>query len=214
MFNSKGVLKYIIVSIILLSMPILINIAFKFGAEYELYNIGFKKDEILAYYGVFLSGVVTIIVNKRLINQNYELHEGLYRANNINIKRPYFIVESVSIDGKEVKKNNSIFEEQEAPIKGRVYIKLKNIGDGVAIDFEEEGLGGIGRRKSKIPRSSIVLQEGENYIFSVANGASGYIQYKNMIGITYRQEVQIFIDHISDYEKSIKVFNLSEQKTV
>lgn len=211
MFNYKGMLKYSFIGLILLLVPVLINITFQLGSKYNLYNIGFNKGEILVYYGVILSGVVTIIVNKRLLNQNYEIHQILYRANNMNIKRPYFIVDSVSIDGQVVEKTNNVFEEKEAPIKGNVKITLKNIGDGIALNFEKEGFGGVQRRKPKTTQPSIVVQEGECYIFNVSKESRGYIQYKNMIGIIYKQELQVFIGQVSEHEKCIRVFNLSEQ---
>lgn len=135
-------LSLVILIITIVFIPVIINEAYKTETGY--YTLWEAKD-ILAFYSVILSGIITFIALYFTIKHSNEIAKSQTLITMSLIKQPFFVIDSVKHQNspekfiknqfghwcKSVKIKNKY--ELNNVDKGLVNLEIKNIGDGIAL---------------------------------------------------------------------------------
>ena len=140
------ILLLIIISVILIFLiPIIINELYKLNDGYETL---WEAKDVLSFYSVILSGLITFIALFITIKHNNKNIEKQNILNLSQIKQPFFIIENVAHYGCEVDFRcndygnwcKTIKVGNPCEIKGSdlnpIVIEIKNIGDGIALSSQ------------------------------------------------------------------------------
>ena len=137
-----------IIVVVLLVIPLSINSFFSLEAPLELLAVDWNASDELSYIGSIIGGVGTIFLGMITISQTEQINRKNLENEKANTKRPFFIIEEISSDKKF---DNNLWEQDQNGFlcfynRSRyAYVKIKNVGDGVAnnLMIEPWGFGHI-----------------------------------------------------------------------
>jgi hypothetical protein len=181
-------------------IPIIINVCF--NTTNKWFDAEWNANDALLYCGSAFSGLGTIflgIITLIQTNRIKKIEEDRERA---NTKRPFFVIEDVTFSTNDPDKwghgQNGFICTYEKP--KYAYIKIVNVGDGVAnnLVFEPYGFGEI---KRKDRPNLCVLQ---NWCSTIpvslsAKGTESYTQnltvfYENLLGYAFSQKIELLVE--------------------
>lgn len=210
-------------------VPIAINEAYKCS---EGYLTLWDAADVLAFYSVILSGLITIVALIVTINYNRKETEKQIKFSKSQTNTPFFIIERVS-DTKTKEdfnefSNSHLWKREYIRNKylsehGEVFISLRNIGDGIAISpsyivgLEPNTNESISKFVNKGESIEIIfnLQKNLEAKFgekSFINESQSFnicitLSYLNSLGIKFSQEIVFQHDCIDERNSVILTVN-------
>ncbi len=132
------VLISIIIAILVIGIPIIIN---------ELYKLNFgywtlwTAADVLAYYSVILSGIISIVALYVTIYFTRKDTEQQIKIAQAQVNVPFFLIDSVKLrgsspwisTGNKSSWSNELYISKDSAYQKEIIITLRNIGDGIAI---------------------------------------------------------------------------------
>lgn len=217
--RKKGIIFLIILGSILcclffvFGIPILINELYKMDAGYMTL---WGASDVLSFYSVILSGLITIGVLAATIFYNNRVTEKQINLARSQVNVPFFIIEKVYLnnnqgdfdefeDGLTWKKDYEISKYKKNC--GKIFILLRNIGEGIAItpkyqiDLSVEIVGTIPKFVKKGDTWELTYD-----LYNVLAAKVGMdkisqdfeqfntcvkLKYQNTSGIYFRQEITL-----------------------
>lgn len=199
----------------ILGIPILINELYKVNAGYITL---WGAADVLSFYAVVLSGLITIVVLAITIHFNRKATERQINLARSQVNVPFFIIDKVYLDksqGDFVESQDGLVWAKECEIsrhkpmedQDKIVIALRNIGEGVAIaptyniDFPIKLSDAIPKF---IPKETVFALTYDLYgILLRKLGESNITQdfqpfetclkltYQNTLGVVFRQEITL-----------------------
>lgn len=194
-------------------IPILINELYKINAGYLTL---WSAADVLSFYAVILSGLITIAALVTTIHYNKKDTEKQIKLVRSQVNVPFFIIDKVFLDknqGDFVETQSDLAWERECEIsrhkpkdnQDKIVITLRNIGEGIAI-APEYHLSFPIKLTDTIPKFvqrnkvlvltydlyGILIQKfGKNNITQDFQpfDTSLTLTYQNTLGVTFRQEI-------------------------
>lgn len=205
-------------------VPCIINELYKREAGYLTL---WGADDVLGFYGAFLSFVGTFVLGLAAYSQNEKLNKRQQNNDAANTLTPYFTMD-VSADDNKGRKVS--FENSHYIIEGRkATISLTNKGLGIAVNVEAEKF--FGKWRDDIDhkmKETVGIDEAIKMTISLTEKAcdeikTRYIIYENILGYKYKQVISYKLVHNykqinedNDYEDTycLFIYSLGEQKRI
>lgn len=191
-------------------VPIIINELYKFDSGYITL---WDASDVLSFYSVILSGIITIAALIATIHFSRKETERNIKFSKAQTNTPFFIIENVYERTSEKSsydyQNNLIWEKEYyvtkyGTLQGDFVIKLQNIGEGVAIlpTYEGDLLQILDPEKNpKFINKQDVLELNCNLQTFFKNRFSSFpccsepfntyitLSYQNTLGIKFKQKI-------------------------
>ncbi len=235
---KKYIVQLVIIFLLLAFIaPIFINYIFQKNALCSIFAVSWEANDALAYFGSIIGGSGTIFLGWITIQQTEQINRNALEKEKANTKRPFFIITEVV---SSIQKNSTLWGTGS---NGFVYhynsshhafIKIKNVGDGVAnnLIINPWGFGDIPKKNRPsfclppqhwctipIHLSAKVECEGTKFVTVI---------YENLLGYSYSQKIELCItfvpqvtgvdeaesgDQIPEYEEQFcaNIFNIYPQ---
>lgn len=231
-FNKNNLLVFLLVFLILVfGIPIIINELYKLDKGYITL---WSAADVLSFYAVILSGIITIGVFVFTIYFSKKDTEKQLKFYLSQTNVPFFVVENISSNSEKdlyiktkenLWKKDIFIKDNTLALKNSdddtVVFYVNNIGDGLALNFNVE-------EKDKLltlNNSSPIAKQNEIFIFEIKtvdllkniDQKDGLYEivfsYKNASGIVFTQSIRIKITNDIDNNKfSIEISNTSQRK--
>lgn len=195
--------------------PLIVNFLFAHEAPCDLMRARFSAGDLLGYLGSALVGVGSIVLaafaflqTGRINKVEQEMKARQDRFERQNMKRPYFIVDSVLIDAVPIEADGKgVFKCDEVSDNATLSVRLKNIGNGPACQFrmrEELGFG----TPSAMQEHRYCVPEGAYFTFATSikeltksETSVARLKYENIIGCSFSQRIDFRIKALAIYAK-------------
>lgn len=235
------VLRYVmIITVIILfifGIPIVINEAYKTGGYVTMWDAA----DVLSYYSVILSGIITVLVLVATIIHTKQDTEKQLRFFMSQVNTPFFVIDCIvqknAVPFKKDDKNRwgkSFFLDKDFNFPkdelSEIRIVLKNIGEGIALQphYKIDMFSSSIELENAINKNNTIslvysLEQNINdkyvkYHFTkeFCSGAiifNTYIKlyYKNTMGIEFEQDIDIEIDY-KDNKLTLLIYPASPQE--
>lgn len=192
---------FCLLALIVLSAPIWINALFNREAPFSFLRVEWCVTDALTYFGSVIMGLGTIFLGIITLDQAEKIDKLTTEKENANTKRPFFIIEGVfSSENEKIPwehGDNGFTYSSSKRITP--YVKITNVGDGVAnnLTFPNHGFGKMRDPKINLPAHCIppgsscfvrLFWSSDTRVHSVT------LKYQNLIGYTYSQEIEYRFD--------------------
>ena len=199
--KRKFLVFVVVLTIATICLPIAIQIAYDKPAVSQAWISKWGADAALSYVGSVLSAAGSIYLGYIAWRQTERIHKISQDKEAANTKRPFFIISGVYEDDVRKKPVSYKLNQYSVEFSTRreVYIVMRNIGDGPAVDFTpDQSLYSFGDILD-IDKQQMCLSPNEEYIFKImppskilTEKSKAYVFiYKNMLGFSYAQEIYI-----------------------
>lgn len=197
----------------LLVIPLFVNVLFAIEAPCDILRARFSAGDLLGYLGSALVGVgsialamYAILQTDRIDKVEQEMRERQDQFERDNTKRPFFVVDSVLIDGASVKANeNGCYLADRVSDDSVISVVLKNIGDGPACRFRMREDSAFGKPPA-IEEHRLCVSAGDPFElnFSIremekARSTVMTFRYENVIGCLYSQRIDVRVIPVPIY---------------
>lgn len=199
-------LKFLYVAIgltsVLFLIPWIISWAFGIEAPAAFFAVKWNAATALEYFGSALGGIGTIFLGIITILQTKQIKALETDRENANVKRPFFIIDSIFNSKNEEQRNWGHDQNGYGYMYDKnkyAFIKIINVGEGVAnnLIFEPWGFGEL----SKGIRPSFCIPSGGFCtipIHLLVGSQTDSVEkieiiYENLIGYAYSQEIELSI---------------------
>lgn len=183
-------------------VPVCINFMFQKDALYTIFAVSWEANDALAYFGSIISGCGTIFLGWIAILQTDQINKTALEKEKANTKRPFFIITEVASPSQKSTKlwgkgsNGFVYHYSSSQY---AFIKIKNIGDGVAnnLIINPWGFGDIPKKDRPafclapqhwctipIHLSAKTECEGTKYVTVI---------YENLLCYSYSQKIELCI---------------------
>lgn len=194
-----------LIILIFIGIPLLIHRMFSTPAPIAFMAVDWTAKEYLAYFGSALGGIGTISLGIITIIQTRALKDEAVDRESANVKRPFFTISEIISTPKDASKwghgNHGYILRYKAD--NWSFIKVSNIGDGIANNLVIEPWGNQDTPKNDIPCFS-TPQNGfitiPVMIKAVERTQYVTIYYENLIGYAYSQKIEIVITNSLNYK--------------
>ena len=187
-------------------VPVSIKVAFTTTAPFQWLSAEWEANDALSYVGSVLGGLGTIFLGIITVIQTDQIKKIESEKDAANTKRPFFVIEEVLFpegdNDKWVHGRNGFTCTYTK--RKQAYIKIVNMGDGVAINltFEPWGIGEIPKdwrpkfsisanQSCDVPVFLLAREDTDEQIQSVD------VQYTNLLGYAYSQKIEFQIIYSS-----------------
>lgn len=205
-------------------IPILINESYKSNTGYITI---WGAEEVLSFYSVILSGLITIVALIATIYYSKKDTEQQIRFAQSQAHTPFFVIDFIcNLNDKEVyiKSSNGLKWEKEYVINHykdvdkKIQISLKNIGDGIAI-APQYCINSKFNSSNNIPsvigkNNELILDYDLSYILADINNntfesfvTNVTINYQNILGINFKQNLTL--NHILNLQKNTLIISIN-----
>lgn len=197
----------ILLIVIVLTVPLIVNMAFSINSPLDLLEARFAADGLLQYLGTVTIGIGTISLawfsykqTDRIDAIRTEMQEEQDRFERLNTKRPYFTVTGISLDGQPLQSDVDNFGVLTVPLNDdtmSIGVYIVNIGDGPACKCRTCDDAAFG--EAPIERQHrACIPSGEQYDFEVLASLMKQkgnqditIKYENILGCEFAQSLTI-----------------------
>lgn len=238
---NKILISLMIVFLLVLfvfGIPIIINELYKLDTGYFTL---WGASDILSYYAVILSGIITIGALIVTIHHNKKETEKHIQFSKSQINVPFFVIEKVyQINNSDIfdKSENGLTWQIQYIInkygnnQGEFIITLKNIGDGIAISPEYDICLSQNYEKKTIPKfinkgddieliydlqKLLELKFGTHKLSTEFDSFNNSISlcYQNTLGIKFTQEITIQHKFVMENNSiNLLINDISPQKII
>ena len=208
----------VLIMFFVFGIPLLINETYKIGSGYVTC---WNAADVLTYYSVILSGIISIGSLATTILYSKKDTEKQIKAAKAQFEPPFFVVNKILYGGVEIspdtnKKQSWSYEYPITHRKEEIIIQLKNIGNGIAITSYYINI----ESKNKNYIQEYILKDGTleiNYdLISTmdirSDNSNKYnnnitICYQNIAGIAMKQSIPLQMNIKRDRNRAEIVIN-------